>query len=97
MPNLSIKNVPEDVVAHLRSRARANHRSLQGELLALVSAAAEPEPPAGGREPVREMQRRERGSRTAEQIWAALRATNPEPVTGAPSAVEIIRADRDGR
>lgn len=95
MPNLSIKNVPEDVVAHLRSRARANHRSLQGELLALVSAAVEPL--AEGRELVREMHRREHGSRTAEEIWLAIRAANPEPVIDAPSAVEIIRADRDGR
>ena len=36
MPNLSIKNVPEEVVAELRARAKLNHRSLQGELLAIL-------------------------------------------------------------
>ena len=39
MPNLSIKNVPAEIVGKLRERATANHRSLQGELLALVTAA----------------------------------------------------------
>lgn len=38
--NLSIKNVPEDVVERLRLRAARNHRSLQGELSAIVEAAA---------------------------------------------------------
>ena len=37
--NLSIKNVPEEVVAALRARAKANHRSLQGELLTIIEAA----------------------------------------------------------
>ena len=38
--NLSIKNAPDDVVERLRERARRNHRSLQGELLAIVEEAA---------------------------------------------------------
>lgn len=38
--NLSIKNVPEEVVDRLRSRAKLNHRSLQGELLAMVEGVA---------------------------------------------------------
>jgi antitoxin FitA len=37
--NLSIKNVPDDLAEKLRQRARANHRSLQGELLALLQEA----------------------------------------------------------
>ena len=41
MPSLSIKNVPESVVVRLRARAVANHRSLQGELMAVVCQAAE--------------------------------------------------------
>ena len=38
--NLSIKNVPDDVVERLRERAKRHHRSLQGELLELVSHAS---------------------------------------------------------
>ncbi len=37
--NLSIKNVPEDIAEKLRDRARRHHRSLQGELLAIVEEA----------------------------------------------------------
>jgi plasmid stability protein len=42
--NISIKNVPADKVDRLRVRAKRNHRSLQGELLALIDAAIETEP-----------------------------------------------------
>lgn len=38
--NLSIKNAPDDVVERLRARAVRNHRSLQGELMAIIEAAA---------------------------------------------------------
>jgi plasmid stability protein len=37
--NLSIKNAPDDVVTRLRERARRHHRSLQGEMLAILEAA----------------------------------------------------------
>ncbi|MDO8749702.1 MAG: Arc family DNA-binding protein [Dehalococcoidia bacterium] len=37
--SLSIKNVPDDVAERLRERAKRNHRSLQGELLALLEEA----------------------------------------------------------
>jgi plasmid stability protein len=38
--NLSIKNAPDHVVETLRRRAARNHRSLQGELMAIIEAAA---------------------------------------------------------
>ena len=38
--NLSIKNAPDSLVERLRLRAKRNHRSLQGELLAIIEAAA---------------------------------------------------------
>jgi plasmid stability protein len=42
--NLSIKNVPEAMAAKLRERAERNHRSLQGELMAILeNAAIEPD------------------------------------------------------
>ncbi len=34
--NLSIKNVPEELAQRLRERARRHHRSLQGELMAII-------------------------------------------------------------
>ena len=44
MPNLSIKNVPEELVAQLRERARQHHHSLQGELMAILEEAVRPRP-----------------------------------------------------
>lgn len=43
--NLSIKNVPDNVVERLRARAARHRRSLQGELLAIVEAAVSPPAP----------------------------------------------------
>jgi plasmid stability protein len=42
---LSIKNAPDEVVARLRARAARHHRSLQGELMALIEQAAREEAP----------------------------------------------------
>ena len=41
--NLSIKNVPDDVVERLRRRAERHRRSLQRELLAIVEQAVQRE------------------------------------------------------
>ena len=38
--NLSVKNVPAAMAAKLRERAERNHRSLQGELMAILEHAA---------------------------------------------------------
>lgn len=38
--NLSVKNVPEALASKLRARAERNHRSLQGELMAILESAA---------------------------------------------------------
>ena len=35
---LSIKNVPEDLAQRLKERAARNHRSLQGELMAILES-----------------------------------------------------------
>ena len=37
--NLSIKNVPDNLAKRLRERASRHHRSLQGELLAILEEA----------------------------------------------------------
>jgi plasmid stability protein len=42
--NLSIKNVPDELAAQLKARAARNHRSLQGELLAILESVAQPPP-----------------------------------------------------
>ncbi len=42
---LSIKNVPEHLAERLRQRAAASHRSMQGELMAILERALEEHPP----------------------------------------------------
>lgn len=97
MPNLSIKDVPDSWAEALRRRAARNHRSLQGELMALVEqAVSEPAPAsayAGGAAP-RSMRQ---GSKTPEQVIAELRAKYPKPVAGQPLGVDIVRHERDSR
>ncbi len=39
--NLSIKNVPDHLAERLRERASASHRSMQGELMAILEEALE--------------------------------------------------------
>ena len=40
--NLSIREVPDDWAEKLKERARRNHRSQQGELLAILEEALRP-------------------------------------------------------
>ena len=103
MPNLSIKDVPEELAEALRQRAARNHRSLQGELMAIIERAAQDASagvataavagPAdsGRRGSVR------RGWKTIEQVYAEHLERFPKPFTQGPMSVDIIRQDRDRR
>lgn len=44
MPNVALRGVPDDVHRRLRDAARANHRSLNGEILARLAASIPAEP-----------------------------------------------------
>lgn len=90
MANLSIKGVPDDLAERLRQRAARNHRSLQGELMAIIEqAAVEPKPEAA--------HIFQRASKSIEQIAAEHRARFPQPIANGPDAVDIIRTERDVR
>lgn len=94
MPSLSIKDVPESLLVAIRRRAARNHRSLQGELMALISQAAAEEPEADRMPP--KVARPPR-PKTIEQIAAEHRARWPRPFANGPRAVDIVRAERDAR
>lgn len=94
MPNLSIKNVPAEVVSSLRERASANHRSLQGELLALVSQAAGGPFSTVTSEPAEGIRN---GYKSIEQIASEHRQTPKHPVNKGQRSTELIRQDRDAR
>ena len=70
--SLSIKNVPDELAQKLRERAKRNHRSLQGELLAILEGELE----EGERLTPREVLRRVRatGLRTPDESTAMIRA-----------------------
>jgi plasmid stability protein len=53
MQAIHIRAVPDHVVAALKRRAQANHRSLQGEVLATLEEAARRAPPAEPPPPLR--------------------------------------------
>ena len=116
MSNLSIKDVPEAWAESLRQRAARNHRSLQGELMAIIEQAvqteAEPSPPLPNLVTLQPSDTRKGtivgydrrghpilrlGWKTIEQISAEMRVKYPEPIQGAPLAVDIIREERDAR
>lgn len=97
MPNLSIKDVPEEVAGALRQRAARNHRSLQGELMAIITAAVAPSREPALAQPAAPLQGWRRGTRTIEELIEERRLKYPDPVRGGPLGVDIIRQDRDGR
>jgi antitoxin FitA len=70
--NLSIKNAPDRVVQRLRERAERHHRSLQGELLAIIEAAAEQDRLATPADILAEVRRL--GLRTPAEAAALVRA-----------------------
>lgn len=94
MPSLSIKDVPEPLLEAIRRRAARNHRSLQGELMALITQAVSEEPTAAAAS-----QGAVGGTarKSIEQIAAEHRARWQQPFAAGPRAVDIIRAERDAR
>ena len=100
--NLSIKEVPDALADRLRLRAERNHRSLQGELMAIIERAANEVPAAPGLDagtPAISRERQLQGWKTVEDLVAERRAFGWQPASaqGLPLAVDIIRADRDAR
>ena len=109
MSNLSIKDVPEAWAEALRQRAARNHRSLQGELMAIIEQAATEAPvvqvvPAGydprgtvvGQDRLGHPIVR-RGWKTIEQLVAERRSLYPDPISDGPSGTDILREERDSR
>ena len=97
--NLSIKGVPDDLAERLRARAERHHRSLQGELMAIVEQAALAESGGAARAgtTVAPQGSLRQGWKTIEELMAE-RRERPLPATpGLPLAVDIVRADRDSR
>ncbi|HEY6432476.1 MAG TPA: Arc family DNA-binding protein [Acetobacteraceae bacterium] len=70
--NLSIKNVPGEVVQCLRERAQRHHRSLHRELMAIIEAAVQEDHHATAAEIFAEVRRL--GLHTPSEAAALIRA-----------------------
>lgn len=102
MSNLSIKDVPEAWAEALRQRAVRNHRSLQGELMAILEKAVAETAEASvarlggvGRAPALSTTRQP--WKPVEQVAAELRASYPQGLAAGPSSIDLIRQERDAR
>ena len=82
---LSIKNVPEELAEKLRQRAEKNHRSLQGELMAILEEA------------VRERITFEEPARERITIEELARRVKARGVSSPSESARIIREARDAR
>jgi plasmid stability protein len=69
--NLSIKNVPDEIAEQLRRRASRAHRSLQGELMAILERAVREEHRLTPAEALRRV--RDLGVETGAEAVAAIR------------------------
>ena len=112
MSNISIKDVPEQWAEALRQRAARNHRSLQGELMAIIeravletSGSVQAPPPLAALGGLGAVVGHgadghpiiRQGWKSVDQIAAELRAKYPEPFLDGPLGVDIIREERDSR
>lgn len=79
--SLSVKNVPDEVVRRLKDRAARHHRSLQGELMAILEAAAYEEP----------------GVLTPREALAQVRAAGIATPSSAVRIIRADRERRPGR
>lgn len=97
---LTIKQVPEALAEALRARAAANHRSLQGELMAILATAtkraaavAEPQAPAYRVKP--DAPPAVHGTRlTLRELWERSRRLGSKSPA---ESTDIVRALRDER
>jgi plasmid stability protein len=104
---LTIKQVPNQVAAKLRSRAAASHRSLQGELMAILMQAiggdssvqepgatyeVKPLPPSKSRNA------KSRGKQlTLTELWERARRLGPPSRSESATLIRSLRDERNRR
>lgn len=84
MPNLTVRNIPTDVYGVLRRDAKRNRRSLNAEILAVLSDKAE-------------MARRRASAAKAMKELDKLRVEISRKYPNQPDSADLIREDRDSR
>jgi plasmid stability protein len=84
MATLSVRSIPKAVHEILRKRAKQHHRSLNGELLEILTYHAE-------------LERRRQGLRRLIPQLRRMRERIARKYPNAPDSVQLIREDRDSR
>lgn len=98
MPHLSIKDVPSAWAEALRQRALQHHRSLQGELMAILEQALSAAPtPVAVRAASTPGPALRQGHKTLAQVRQALQSRYPQAIVDQASSVALIREGRDSR
>ena len=100
--NLSIKAVPQELAERLRRRAERHHRSLQGELMVIIEAAAAEEVDAGAGSSVGQSanagaSRRSEAPRAAASNASATSPPSPGTQVQGWKTVEQLLAERRAR
>ena len=84
MPNLYVRNIPDELYDALRERARKNHRTIRAEVLTILEQNV---PTA------RELRKRRNAVRRLPRL-----SSKPSPRAGPfPTAEEMVREDRSRR
>ena len=94
---LTIRNVPDQIAERLRTRAERNHRSLQGEMMALLEQSVGER---GLGEEVREYRSQSASKLTFEEVVERAKKRGPlrsEAERKEESIVEMIHRMRDER
>jgi plasmid stability protein len=103
---LTIKQVPDALARKLRARAAARHRSLQGELMAILHEAITDQPIAFQPDPApyrvkasaKARKAPEHGRRlTLEELWQRSRRLGPKSPSESTAIVRRLREERHGR
>lgn len=84
MPNLTVRKIPKDTYTELRHEARRNQRSMNAEVLKLLSDKAE-------------MNRRRRHAAKVLVKLDRIREEIAREHPNQPDSVDLIREDRDSR
>ncbi|MEX0646676.1 MAG: Arc family DNA-binding protein [Balneolaceae bacterium] len=79
MPSITVKNIPDSIYQKLKQQARAQHRSMNSEIIACLERTVEPKrvSPDEILRQARMMRKKVRGSLSAEEIQDAIDQGRP--------------------
>ena len=79
MPSITVKNIPEPIYQQLKKRAKAQHRSINSEIIACLEQSTLPHRPSPEEflRQARKMRQQAKGSLSAQEIQEAIDQGRP--------------------